>query len=194
MVSNRKIIEGCIKGKRRSFSLLYRKFAPVMLGVCMRYARNRSEAEDILQEGFIKVFMNICRFRQEGSFEGWIRRIMINTAIDHYHKNRLVDFQSDFDHLNDIVDASQIQDDNKYNAYDLSCDTLLAMIRTLPPGYQLIFNLYAIEGCSHREIADLLNISVSTSKSQLFKARKSVQKKIDEYSSKKIKDQHHEEG
>ena len=179
MTSDRKIIEGCIKGKRKAHNLLYRKFAPVMLGICMRYARDRSEAEDVVQEGFIKVFLNISKFRLEGSFEGWIKRIMINTSIDHFHKLRSMNHQTDFDNIDDISDTNSDGHDNaKYDNIDLSHDTLLGMIRTLPAGYKMVFNLYAIEGYSHREIAEALDISVSTSKTQLFKARKAIQKKI----------------
>ena len=173
MISDQKLIEGCIEGKRKSFNLLYKKYAAVMLGVCMRYCRDSQEAEDILQEGFIKVFSRIDQFRMEGSFEGWIKRVMINTAVNHYHKNLKHANHSDIDKIEDYyVVNDQMNEDVSSTPQGLSRDKLLELIRNLPKGYQMVFNLYAIEGYSHQEIADILDVSVNTSKSQLFKARR----------------------
>jgi len=181
MMSDQKIIEGCIKGKRKAYNMLYRKFAPLMLGICMRYAKDKSEAEDILQDGFIKVFSNISKFRMEGSFEGWIKRIMVNTSIDHFHKHRSMINPSDFDTIGDLGEPGYDMFENtKYDELDISHDMLLSIIRNLPAGYRLVFNLYGIENFSHREIAEALGISISTSKTQLSKARKAIQKKISE--------------
>lgn len=179
MMSDQKIIEGCIKGKRKAHNMLYKKFAPMMLGICIRYAKDRAEAEDVLQDGFIKVFSNINRFRMEGSFEGWIKRIMVNTSIDHFHKQQAKDSLSSFEDI-DLISEPGYNDhrDTKYDDIDLSHDTLLRIIRNLPAGYRMVFNLFAIEHYSHKEIAEALGISISTSKTQLSKARKNIQKKI----------------
>lgn len=179
MMSDQKIIEGCIKGKRKAHNMLYKKFAPLMLGICMRYARDKAEAEDVLQDGFIKVFSNINKFRMAGSFEGWIRRIMVNTAIDHFHKQQAKYNLSSFEDIDKIGEPGYDEHrDTKYDDIDLSHDTLLALIRKLPSGYRMVFNLFAIENYSHKEIAEALGISISTSKTQLSKARKNIQKKI----------------
>jgi len=181
MMSDQIIIEGCIKGKRKAYNMLYKRFAPLMLGICMRYARDRSEAEDILQDGFIKVFSNISRFRREGSFEGWIRRIMVNTSIDHFHKQRSVIIPSSYDTIGELEEPGYDEDKNaKYLEIDISHDMLLNIIRALPAGYNMVFNLYVIEDYSHKEIAEALGISISPSKTQLSKARKAIQKKISE--------------
>lgn len=162
------MIEGCINGKRSCQKQLYDRFASKMLGVCMRYAKDRAEAEDMLQEGFIKVFHNISRFKDEGSFEGWVRRIMVFTAINFY-KHRARKFQEDLDQSG--YDAPF--DDNVIEK--ISAKEIIALVQQLPEGYRLIFNLYAVEGYTHKEIADMLNIAVGTSKSQYARARSSMQ-------------------
>jgi len=150
-----------------------------MLGICMRYCKNRAEAEDILQDGFIKVFSNISNFRQEGSFEGWIKRIIVNTSVDHFHKLQKQNNWMDFDYFEETLGIeNEYTDDSMYPNINLSHEDLLSVIRSLPDGYRMVFNMYAIEGYSHKDIADMLNISINTSKTQLFKARKLIQKKI----------------
>lgn len=158
------IISGCIKGERQWQKRLYESYASKMLGVCMRYAKDRSEAEDMLQEGFIKVFQNIEKFKSEGSFEGWIRRIMVFTAINVFkYRNRK--FKEDLDqsnydapYQNDIIDK-------------ISAKEIIMLMQHMPEGYRLVFNLYANEGYTHKEIADILNIAEGTSKSQYARAR-----------------------
>ncbi len=172
MISDDEIIKGCIDGDKKFQRLLYEKYASVMLGVCIRYFRDIEEAEDALQEGFIKVYTNIDKFRFEGSFEGWIRRIMINTALNYYRSNLKHYFHSDVEDREDKIDF-----DKDFNQ-DFYVEDLLKIVRDLPPGYQMIFNLFEIEGYSHKEIAEQLNISKNTSKSQLLKARKLLQKKL----------------
>ncbi|MCU0421200.1 MAG: sigma-70 family RNA polymerase sigma factor [Bacteroidia bacterium] len=162
------IIEGCLNGKRSSQKALYDRFAGKMLGVCMRYAKDRAEAEDMLQEGFIKVFHNIGKFKNDGSFEGWVRRIMVFTAIN-YFKHRIRKFQEDLDQ--EGADASY--DDEIIDK--ISAKEIIALVQHLPEGYRMIFNLYAIEGYTHKEISDMLGISVGTSKSQYSRARMSMQ-------------------
>lgn len=163
-VTDDHLIKQCTKGDRIAQKQLYDRFASRMLGVCLRYAQDYQTAEDILQEGFIKAFRHIERFRFEGSFEGWLRRIMVNTAIEaHRRKNNMYP----------ILDVEQ-QEVEFYDedALDkLAAEDLMAMINTLSPGYKTVFSLYAIEGFSHKEIAEQLNISEGTSKSQLARAR-----------------------
>lgn len=179
MIPDQQIIEGCLAGKRKSFSLLYKKYASVMLGVCMRYCKNRGDAEDVMQDGFLKVFSQVHKFRHEGSFEGWIKRIMINAAIDNYQSNLRLSF------IQESVNLGQIQEpvDNEENdlpaGMNIPKEKLMAMIQELPDGYRMVFNLYAIEGIGHKDIASMLGISESTSKTQLLKARKVLRRKIE---------------
>lgn len=180
MISERKIIEGCLEGKRKAYNALFKKYAALMMAVCMRYCKNREEAEDILQEGFIKVYKNIAGYRMQGSFEGWIRRIIVNTAINNYHNN-LKRLQKE--ELNENKLAEELAGDNDHEETlnnEISKKLLMEMIQSLPDGYRLVFNMFAIEEYSHKEIAERLNISVNTSKSQLFKARKLLKEKIKE--------------
>lgn len=142
-----------------------------MLGVCMRYAKDRYEAEDMLQMGFVKVFQKVKEFRSEGSFEGWIRRIMVNTAIETYRKNQRSMNVVDID---EVYDAPQVT----FDMNGLEVKDLLRLIQQLSDGYKLVFNLYAIEGYSHKEIAEQLGISEGASKSQLSRARAILKEKL----------------
>lgn len=179
MIPDPKLIEGCLQGKRKAYALLYKRYAANMLGVCMRYGRNLAEAEDVLQEGFIKVFTNLDKFRQEGSLEGWIRRIMVNTAVDHYHKQTKEGLFVSLEEIKDPHGTGEHgEEDEDLPAADLTADDLMEMIQHLPDGYRIVFNMYAIEGYSHQVIAETLNISVNTSKSQLFKARRMLRNVI----------------
>lgn len=165
------LIAGCLNGNRRSQEAVYLSFASKMMGVCLRYAANREEAEDLLQTGFIKVFDKMGSFKQEGSFEGWIRRIMVNNCLEQYRKSLrmlpVVDLES-----------SGAQADPSFELKQLEAKDLLKLIQALSPGYRLVFNMYAIEGYSHKEIAAELNISEGTSKSQLARARQVLQQQI----------------
>jgi RNA polymerase sigma-70 factor (ECF subfamily) len=178
MISDQKIVEGCKAGKHRAYSMMYRKYSAIMLGLCLRYCKDLQEAEDILQEGFIKVFNNINKFREEGSFEGWIKRIMINCAIDHYQKNLKHAFHENLDDMNEKI-AEPEEMPGKYQELGIEKDELMAMIQELPDGYRIVFNMYAIEGFSHRDIAEILGISENTSKTQLMKARKALRTKLE---------------
>lgn len=140
----------------------------------MRYAKDRAEAEDMLQEGFIKVFQNIARFKHEGSFEGWIRRIMVFTAIN-FFKHRSRKFKEDLDTVG--YDAGF--DDGVIEK--ISAKEIIALVQQLPEGYRVVFNLYAVEGYTHKEIADMLNIAVGTSKSQYARARSAMQQMLAEH-------------
>jgi RNA polymerase sigma factor (sigma-70 family) len=170
-ISEREMIEGCIVGNRTAQEALYNLYAPKMFGICLRYANDYHSGEDILQEGFIKVFNNIHRFRGEGSFEGWLKRIFINTAIEHYRKA-----MNQTDHHELDKSENNPVDDNAL--HELAMKDLLAMIQELSPGYRAVFNMYVIEGFSHKEIAEMVGISEGTSKSQLARARTILQKKI----------------
>jgi len=170
-----------MEGKRKAFSLLFEHYAPVMLGVCMRYCKNRIDAEDVMQDGFIKVFSQIRKFRSEGSFEGWIKRIMINAAIDNYQSNLKHAFHEDVSEIariSPISDQSGDEDDIP-EELNIPHEKLMQMIQELPDGYRMVFNLYAIENYNHKEIASLLGISENTSKTQLLKARKALRRKIE---------------
>ena len=167
------VIKDCISGNRAAQSLLYKCYAPLLLGICLRYARSREEAEDILQEGFIKVFESLHKFRHEGSFEGWMKKIMVNTALEKFRKK---DFLHQAVALND-TDTNFAVDDNIIA--NLSAAELLNMIQLLPRVYRMVFNLYVFEGMKHREIAVLLGISEGTSKSNLSDARRILQKNIE---------------
>jgi RNA polymerase sigma-70 factor (ECF subfamily) len=143
---------------------LYQRFSPKMYGVCLRYAANAEEAEDILQEGFIKVFKKMGSYRGDGSFEGWIRRIFVNTAIEHFRKKA---------YLQPITEQEENTIEGKYlNVLDnLAEKDIIKLIQQLSPGYRTVFNMYVIEGYTHKQIADILNISEGTSKSQLSRAK-----------------------
>lgn len=165
------LLDGCKRSERRTQELLYKVLASRMLGVCMRYAKDRFEAEDILQTGFVKVFQKVNEFRGDGSFEGWIRRIMVNTAIETYRKNQRA---MNVVNIDEVYDTPQVT----FGMDGLEVRDLMNLIQQLSPGYKLVFNLYAIEGFSHKEIAEQLGITEGASKSQLSRARALLKEKI----------------
>jgi RNA polymerase sigma-70 factor (ECF subfamily) len=144
---------------------LFDKFAPKMLTVCLRYAKDTTEAEDVLQEGFVKVFGKLSDFKMEGSLEGWIRRIMVNTSLDSIRKNKKYLTDAKLEDVDYKVMSLESASDQ------LQAEDLLKLVQLLPEGYKVVFNLFAIEGYSHKEIADLLGVSENTSKSQYSRAR-----------------------
>lgn len=158
------LLKGCLEGNRRMQEELYRRFSPRMYAVCLRYAGKAEEAEDILQEGFIKVFKKMDSFRGDGSFEGWMRRIFVNTAIEHFRRKR---------YLMPVTEREENTLEGKYTSAldDLGAKDVLALIQELSPGYRTVFNMYVVEGYTHKEIADMLGISEGTSKSQLSRAK-----------------------
>lgn len=173
-VTEAEIIEGCRAGKRELQKALYERYSGKMYNICLRYAKSKHEAEDILQEGFIKVFDKIGQFAGTGSFEGWIRRIVVNSALEVIRK-RKIDFSS--------IDINYVQDPHEHTFNTISTlntKELLAVIQELPDGYKTVFNLYVIEGYQHSEIAEMLSISEGTSKSQLARARNLLQSKLNE--------------
>ncbi|MCW3112475.1 MAG: sigma-70 family polymerase sigma factor [Segetibacter sp.] len=165
------LIKNCIAGNRKSQKKLYELLAPKMYPVCLKFFSRGADAEDVLQEGFIKLFNHLHSYRGEGSFEGWVRRIFVNTAIQYYRSLKPAAIDSD-----DIEDVLVCSDgsalDNLY-AKDLICIT-----RDLSEGYRNVFNLYAVEGYSHKEIAEILGITESTSKSQYLRAKASIRQVI----------------
>jgi len=164
------LVAGCQKEKPTYQRALYRQYHRKMYGICLRYTDDAQDAQDILQEGFIKVFRSIKKFRSQGSLEGWIRRIMIHTAIEHYRRRSRY-------FMVDMEEAEKVELETEALS-NLSRDEILHLIQQLPPGYRTVFNLYCIEGYSHREISLMLNISEGTSKSQLSRAKALLQKQI----------------
>ena len=170
------LISGCISGSKRHFDYLYETYSYGLYGICLRYSNDEDEAKDLMQEGFIKLFLQLKTFKSEkGSFEGWMKRIFVNNAIDYYRKKKITS----------SIPADQVGEEladerEAMPVYDLSQEQLLELIRNLPQGYRTVFNLYVIENFSHKEIAAALGISESTSKTQFFKARKMLQEKINQ--------------
>jgi RNA polymerase sigma factor (sigma-70 family) len=168
------LINGCLAGDRRIQELLYQRFAPKMYGVCLRYAGDTDDARDLLQEGFIKVFRNLEKFRKEGSFEGWVRRVFVNTAIEHYRRKTKLALVSEKEEL--------AIEDSSWNILDqLAEKDIIVLIQQLAPGYRSVFNMYVIEGYSHKEIGEMMGINEGTSKSQLARAKGILQKKVKEF-------------
>ena len=172
------LIEGCINGSRKAqedvFNAMYRR----LLGVCARYAKDDDDAKDILQNGFIKVFKSIENYKGDGSFEGWIKRIVINTAIDSYRRKKVKPVVVDSE-LTDRVGTNmedEVEDDSIYQKIPIK--VVLDSVQKLSPAYRTVFNLYVLEGYNHNEIAEMLEIGVGTSKSNLSKARLNLRKML----------------
>jgi RNA polymerase sigma factor (sigma-70 family) len=159
------LIQGCLRNDATAQQELYYKYSPKMLSVCYRYAKSREDAEDMLQEGFIKVFTQIHQFQNRGALEGWIRRIIVHTCINNLKKNKK------FSESVDIIHASSISVREENIPSILQAKQVVESIRLLPLGYRTVLNLYAIEGYSHREIAEILDIEESTSRSQYTRAK-----------------------
>ena len=157
------------------FTKLYEEYASSMYGICLRYTKNADDAQDVLQDGFIKVYNALERFKGESKIKTWISSIMINTAINHYRKKRVLNTYSAEENEVEVLKIDKTDVINK-----MSADELLELINFLPEGYSLVFNLYVIEGYKHREIAEMLDITEGTSKSQLSKARNKLQKLLKE--------------
>lgn len=165
------LIEGCRKGKASAQRRLYDRLAPKMLGVCVRYIKDREEAEHVMIGGIVKVFDKLDQFKGDGSFEGWVRRIIVNDCLMYIRKNRNMSLQSDIDEVSNEPNLKIVEE-------NLDAQDLLKLINELPVGYKTVFNLYAIEGYNHAEIAEQLGVSENTSKSQLSRARKWLQNRL----------------
>lgn len=184
MMTEESILKGCLKNEAAAQKELYGRYSPKMLAVCYRFAHNREDAEDMLQEGFIKVFSQIHTFRNQGAFEGWIRRIIVHTCINNLKKNRK------FNESVDIIHATGLQVREESVPSIVQAKQVVECIRILPIGYRTVLNLYAIEGYSHREIGNMLDIEESTSRSQYTRAKQMleeilVKKKIIQQTAKK---------
>jgi RNA polymerase sigma factor (sigma-70 family) len=176
------LIKGCLRRDANAQRELYDTFSSKMYSICYRYVKDSMEAEDILVTSFMKVFDKISQFKSEGSFEGWIRRIVVNEALTYLRRNRSMYLETELEQADLEPDYNMLSD-------HLEAEDLLNMIKELPTGYRIVFNLYAIDGYSHKEIADQLGISENTSKSQLSRARTYLQKMLantDWMSTKKI--------
>ena len=174
-----KMVRDCQKGKSGAQRELYDLFKSRMFGICLRYAGNYHDAQDILQEGFLKVYEKIRQFEFKGSFEGWIRKIMVNTSLEKYRNQyRVVHIE---DNMPDIEQEQQVE-----SSVEIGQHELLQYIQELPPKYRAVFNLYAIEGYSHKEIGGMLKISEGTSKSNLSRARTILKDKVNRHYLKSI--------
>ena len=164
-MTEEQLINECKAGKALAQRQLYEKYSRKMMGICMRYTSNRDEAQDILQDGFVKVFDKLNTYQGQGSFEGWLRRIFVNTALDQYRKNKQTKGELDIDDVGYAIDSGVDV------ASNIQADELLRILQKIPAGYRIVFNMYAIEGFSHKEIAEELGVSENTSKTQFMRAR-----------------------
>ena len=168
------LIESCKRGDRTSQKALYDRLAPRMFPICIRYIGDRVQAEDILQEGFITLFSKLKDYKGEGSFEGWARRIFVTTALMNLRKKDALKMSEELDMARGMKAETVSQTQN------LGYKELMALVMSMPPGFRTVFNMYAIEGYSHKEIGDMLGISETTSRTQLSRARAWLQNKIKE--------------
>jgi RNA polymerase sigma factor (sigma-70 family) len=169
--ADHELIEGCKRQDRHAQCLLYEHFSGKMYALCCRYIKDKMEAEDVLVTSFTKIFARIDQFKNEGSFEGWIRKIIVNESLSYLRRNKNMYLETDIEEANREPDYDQLYD-------QLEADDLLKLIAELPSGYRIIFNMYAIDGYSHKEIAEQLGITEGTSKSQLSRARATLQKAL----------------
>jgi RNA polymerase sigma-70 factor (ECF subfamily) len=188
-MEEKELIQQCLKNNRKAQYELFKKFAGKFLGVLVRYIGNKSEAEDVLQEGFIKLFKNIHSFNFSGSFEGWARKIMVNCALDYMRKKK--EFVLSFSEVSDssLIYSQSDQGENDDCKYlkEISTDDLLIMINKLTPGFRVVFNMYVVEGYSHKEISEELGIAVGTSKSNYFRAKEKLRVMLNDYFNKQAK-------
>lgn len=171
-MNEQQLIEGCRNGERLAQKELYDVYSRKMMGVCLRYVSDRETARDLLQDGFVKIFTSIDSYSGLGSFEGWMRRIFVNCALEHLRKSDVLREATDLDNTVELVQphSSAIS--------DLSAAELMNLVYELPTGFRTVFNLFAIEGYSHKEIGEMLNITESTSRSQFTRARQLLQRRI----------------
>ena len=174
------LVDGCIAQERRSQQKVYELFYGKMMAVCLRYTKNTDQAKDILQEAFIKVFRSVDKFNRAGSFEGWIRQIMVNTAIDHFRRTKnaylLLGEERSIEDFSDIDEQDNIADEGPDEEMEVKPADVINAMQKLTPAYRTVFNLYVFEEMTHKEIADALGINVGTSKSNLAKAKNNLKK------------------
>ncbi|MDB5262331.1 MAG: polymerase sigma-70 factor [Adhaeribacter sp.] len=164
------LIKGLQKGEGKAQKFVYEKYAAIMLGICMRYLKNQMDAEEIMLNGFVRIFGHAGQFQNKGSFEGWMKRIVVNEALGFLRKKEPMHLAIEKEHIQVAAEANA--------EMDLAVEDLLNLLHELPAGYRTVFNLYAIEGYSHKEIAEMLDINEGTSKSQLSKARAMLQRRL----------------
>ncbi|MDR0394672.1 MAG: sigma-70 family RNA polymerase sigma factor [Tannerella sp.] len=171
-MDEKQLIKGCIDGDRKAQKALFDKYSRKMMGVCLRYVKDTEDARDLMQEGFIKLFTNIRRYTGNGSFDGWVRKIFVNCALERLRQHDVLRDAGDLNEMNymDIPDEAEVS--------TISSEELMSYMRLLPEGFRVVFNMYAVEGYSHKEIGEMLHISESTSRSQYMRARKMLQKMI----------------
>jgi RNA polymerase sigma factor (sigma-70 family) len=174
MVNDLEIIKGCAKHNRKAQQMLYDKYSRFLLSVCMRYATDKSEAEDILQDSFLKIYLSIGDFSGTGSFAGWMRKVAVNTAITHYHKNLKHRYHIEIEEYVSVETGTSSFEEDLFTS-----DELFRVMNDLPAGYRMVFNLYAVEGYKHKEIAEILGIDTNTSKSQYSRAKAVLRDKLE---------------
>ena len=179
------LIKACIKNDQQAYNLLFKKYGPIMLLVCMRYMSDEDEAKDVLQNGFIKVFKSIKSFKFNGSFEGWIKKIMINEALGALRQKKK--FNLDSADVYEKTDLAAEESDEDINQYQFTQHELLQTLKALPENFKVVFNLYCFEKYSHKEIAKALSIKTETSRSRLTRARKILKEKLTELATQKEK-------
>jgi RNA polymerase sigma factor (sigma-70 family) len=172
MMSDEELVHRCIRKESKAQEYLFKYFSGRMLGLCSRYSDSIEEAEDVMQEGFVKIFQKMESFRNQGSLEGWMKRIMINTALDSFRKNKNSRYNIDIDTI------EYTSETNLHVLESIGAKDLMKLIKSMPKGFRTVFNLYAIEGYAHKEIGEMLGISESTSKSQYSRARAYLQKML----------------
>ena len=169
--SEEELIKQCVRNKSQAQRQMFDKYSSIMFGICLRYIKEPAQAEEVMIIGFTKLFEKIGQFRFEGSFEGWVKRLMVNEALSYLRKNKYMYLEVDIETVHKEPNYSKLDD-------HLQVDDLMKLIQGLPVGYRTVFNLFAIEGYSHKEIAEKLKISENTSKSQLSRARMLLQKQL----------------
>lgn len=174
MMSDQEIIEGCTRHDRKAQQELYSRYSRFLLGICMRYATDKAEAEDILQESFLKIFFNINDFSGTGSFMGWLRKVAVNTAITHYHRNLKYRYHVEIEEYVSVETGVTSFEEDLFTS-----DELFKVLNDLPAGYRMVFNLYAVDGYKHKEIAEMLGIDTNTSKSQYSRAKAALREKLE---------------
>ncbi len=181
MISDQQIISGCARHDRKAQKMLYDKYSRFLLGICLRFATDRAEAEDILQECLLKIYFNIKEFNGTGSFIGWLRKVAVNTAITHYHKNLKFRYNIDIDEFALSETGGSCFEEDFFTS-----DELYKVLNDLSAGYRMVFNLYAIEGYKHKEIAKILEIDTNTSKSQYSRAKAVIRDKLEKLRTLKV--------
>ena len=174
MMGDQQLIKLCAKHDRKAQQELYDKYSGLLLGVCLRYAADRAEAEDILQDSFLKIFFNIKDYTGSGSFTGWLRKVTVNTAITNYHKNLKYRYHVDIEEFVSMETGTTSFEEDFFNS-----DELIRVLNELPAGFRMVFNLYAVEGYKHKEIGEMLGIDTNTSKSQYSRAKAALRSKLE---------------